>query len=302
MAGGPSVPAQVLYSNVGIYNGPIPKEGPKCVPIGLDFSAQNTYNIDFTMLQQRGFLSEIQAVFIDNFSNAQPVTLTVNGTNQRVVCPPLSQGIFPLFCPNPPRFVAQTTGMVAVGMQFLNVPITCLTWNAAGAPFTFSGSGALNVSDAALDATISNGAVATQPKSQGSTDALVPTFVGDDLFTGTFSDAGAHTIIAGNTRWFFTMAQILLSPDAAATTGATEITILLKDTGAGTTIAESIVTVPVAAPTLTDASAPLVALNLQNLSYNAKAAGNLTVTASVALTTGNFIFNVAGGTTNVIGP
>lgn len=164
--GGPSQPVQQTYSQVGIYNGPIPREGPKCIPVALAFATNNTYTIDFTLLWNRGAITELQAVYIDNSLNGSPVSLNVNGSNQTITAPPQSQGIYPIFCPNPPKFTAQSAGGVNVGMQFLNVPVTCLTWSSVGTPFTFTGGNALVVSDAALDSTIAGGQVAVKIQKQ----------------------------------------------------------------------------------------------------------------------------------------
>lgn len=157
MAGQVNQSVQVGYSPVGIYNGPIPQEGPKCVPVQLDFSLQNTYQIDFSLIYSRKFITELQAVFIDNSLSTTAFKLIVNGSNQNIVCPAGGQGIFPIFCPNPPKFIAQSTGGVVVACQFLNVPITCLVWNATAATFLFTGAGYLETSDVALDALIAGG-------------------------------------------------------------------------------------------------------------------------------------------------
>lgn len=299
--GGPSVPLEVRYSAVGVYNGPIPTEGPKTVPVALDFTTQTEYQIDFTMLQQRRLISELQAVFIDNFSSAQPLVLTVNGTNQRVVCPPQSQGIFPIFAPNPPRFVAQSTGGQVVTLQFLNVPITCLTWDGVGTPFQFTGSNALIVSDAALDAIISGGALAVSSSETTDGDNTIPSFAATKMFTGTTAAATAQTIIAGAPSWFATFVEILISPDAVQAAGG-EFTVSLIDSSGPTTIAEGICFVPGSAPTLSQASPPVLALLLEDIQILGLAAGNLEVQASAALTTGHLIWNVGGGTTSKTAP
>lgn len=161
MAGQTNQSVQVGYSPLGVYNGPIPPEGPKDVPVSLDFSLQNTYLIDFSLIYSRKFISELQAVFIDNSLSTVAFRLTVNGSNQTIVCPAGGQGIFPIFVPNPPKFSAQSTGGVVVALHFLNVPITCLVWNATLATFTFTGTGYAQVSDVALDAIIAGGKLLT---------------------------------------------------------------------------------------------------------------------------------------------
>lgn len=299
MANAPVQPTQVGYQAAGIYNGPIPPEGPKCIPIQLDFSAQNSYLLDFTLIQQRGFISELQAVFIDNSLNASPVMLTVNGTNQVVQVGGGTQGIYPIFVPNPPKFTAFSNGGVNVGMQFLNVPITCVNWNSNTSSFSFSGS-ALETADTILDATVANGHVTTQEFVQGSTDALIPKFVGTDLYTGSTSTSTAQTVIAGAPNMFLTFAEVLFTPDSYNAGG--EITVSLIDTSGPTTIAEGIIYLPSGAPTITQATPPCLAILLENFQYITHGvAGNLTLKLSAVLTAGSCFWNIAGGTTALVG-
>lgn len=296
----PVQPVQVGYSSVGIYNGPIPREGPKDIPISLDFSIQNTYQIDFTLIQQRGLISELQAVYIDNSLNASSVSLIVNGSNQKIVSAANSQGFYPILAPNPPKFTSQSIGGVAVQMHFLNIPITCLTWNTQNSTFNFTGSGYLNTSDVALDALIAGGTLPVSPKKQGQNDTLVPDFVGDDLFTGSTATTVAQTIIAGNPGFYFTFCDVEITPDAILGS-AGELTVTLKD--GATTIAQGICYLPASLGTITLETGPSVLIRLDNLQYNAKAgSNNLTLTLGTALTGGKVYWNVAGGQTAVIGP
>ena len=149
-------PLQTTWTPLGIYNGPIPREGPKAIPINLSFAAANTYQIDFTSLQQRGLITQLQAVWIDNSNNNQPVTLTNLSSQQAVKVPAGFQGTVPIFAPNPPQFSAQSTGNGTVQFLFLNVPVISMNWNAAGANFTFDGNGYLQTDDVTLNTLMSS--------------------------------------------------------------------------------------------------------------------------------------------------
>lgn len=163
----PTQPAQQTYVPVGIYNGPIPKEGPKSIPVQANFALVASYVIDFTLIYNQGFISELQAVWIDNSSNTQAVTLTNLSSNQSIVVAAGRQGIYPVLSPNPPRFSATSSGNGTVQFQFLNVPITCLSWPTSSTAFKFDTNGYLETDDVGLNAMftaiIANGGLVLQP-------------------------------------------------------------------------------------------------------------------------------------------
>jgi hypothetical protein len=186
-----SASQQAQYYAVGVYNGPIPKEGPKAVPIAADFSVLPSYDIDFTLLQQKGWVTQFQVVYIDNSLQTLPVILTVNGSNQKIQIAGGMQGTFPIFCPNPAKFNVQSNGGKLVNLQFLNVPVTCMQWSATANSLTFDGNGNALVSDAALDGLIAsgNGALPVQE-----TLANAPTSGSGTITTGGTS----QQLFAGN--------------------------------------------------------------------------------------------------------
>jgi hypothetical protein len=111
-------------------------------------------------------------VYIDNSLNGSAFTLTVAGTNMNVTARANSQGWYPLFCPNPPRFTFASSGGVNVPVFFGNMPMPSATWDTipedasnltAEAPDNFSivvGGTAQNVFAAGE---IENSAIITNP-------------------------------------------------------------------------------------------------------------------------------------------
>lgn len=163
----PTQPVQQRYVPLGIYNGPIPEEGPKTIPVSANFATAASYIIDFTMIYTQRFITEIQAVWIDNSTNNQAVTLTNLTSNQSITFGAGRQGIVPVICPNPPKFQATSSGNGNVQFQFLNVPITCLSWPTSNTAFAFDGSGNLLVDDSTLNALmasiVANGGLILEP-------------------------------------------------------------------------------------------------------------------------------------------
>jgi hypothetical protein len=305
--GGQSQPTQLGYTPIGVYNGPIPKEGPKVVPVSVNFATNNTFPIDFTLLFQRGVLSEIQAVWIDNTGNNANVTLTNLQTNQVIDVPAGFQGTVPVFASNPPQFKAQSAGNGPVQFMFLNVPIISQNWNAGSQAFEFDASGYLEVDDVTLNtlmASLANGTGQLNVSEFVTTngDTIQPRFEGSKLYNGNTNSGAAQTIIAGSVNWFITFAEILVSPDAAIA-AAGEFTVNLNDSGTGSVIASGICYLPSASPTITQATAPVLVILLEDFEYIGRQAGggNLTLTCSTSLSAGKVFWNVAGGTTAKIG-
>ena len=111
-----------------VQNLMVPNEGPKAVPLVLDFSQQPQYDLNLQNIESRNFISQIQSVFIDNRNNAQPVTITFDGSNQTIQCAPNRQGYFIVLCPNPASMHFVSTGLVKVSFQLLNFPVTNANW------------------------------------------------------------------------------------------------------------------------------------------------------------------------------
>lgn len=199
----PTQPAQQTYVPVGIYNGPIPKEGPKSIPVQANFATVNKYVIDFTLIYNQGFISELQAVWIDNSSNNAAVTLANLSSNQQIVVAAGRQGIYPVLSPNPPVFSATSAGTGNVQFQFLNVPITCLSWPTSASTFSFDGNGYLETDDIGLNtklaSIIANSGLVLQPakylnNSAGTAGLAVKAGAGT-LFGVTVGEKGTSTTL-----------------------------------------------------------------------------------------------------------
>ncbi len=117
------------YSATALATATIPEEGPKTIPFVFDFSQQATYPADLQNLQGRNFFSAAQSVFIDNSLNAAAVSITFDGTQQKVTAKPYTQGYYTVLCPNPIRFLAASTGAVVVRVYLLNVPVAGAVWS-----------------------------------------------------------------------------------------------------------------------------------------------------------------------------
>ena len=120
---------QLNAANIPVANAQIPAEGPKCVPLTLDFTAASTYTLDYGNMMERAFISMIQTVYIDAKDSAVTFTLTVPRTGQILTVKPHTQGYYPVLCPNPVTLQFDCAGGPSnLGVFLINVPIAPAQW------------------------------------------------------------------------------------------------------------------------------------------------------------------------------
>lgn len=119
-----------LGNRFGISNVIIPKGGPATIPALLDFTNTGEILIDGEIVISTGKIEYLQGVFIDNADNPDALSMTLDTTGQRVICPANSQGYFSILATNPPRITAETPqgGTKKIRVLFYNVPIQSGVW------------------------------------------------------------------------------------------------------------------------------------------------------------------------------
>jgi hypothetical protein len=113
-----------------VNNQEVPDEGPKAIPLLMDFSAAGEYDVDLTLQQEQGRISMIQTVFIDLSGASNDLTLTLPISGQVIVAKAGTQGYYSVLCPTPPRlnFSMPTSGGTLVPVFLINVPMSGVTW------------------------------------------------------------------------------------------------------------------------------------------------------------------------------
>lgn len=114
----------------GANNALIPKNGPKVAKAILDFSNAAEILVDGQQIVSQGHIEFLQGVYVDNGSNAVPLTLIMNTTKQRIIVPANTQGYYNILSPNNPKIIAQMAQLAnrTVELLFYNVPIQAHTW------------------------------------------------------------------------------------------------------------------------------------------------------------------------------
>lgn len=109
----------------------IPDEGPKSITVPLDFSLGTTFTLDLQNIMQRGFMSMVQGLYLDNSLGGSTLSVTFGSTNQNIKIAPNRQGYRMVLCPNPVNNITFfSTSGVAVSVNLLNFPVTNSDWPA----------------------------------------------------------------------------------------------------------------------------------------------------------------------------
>lgn len=115
-------------------NQQLPDEGPKAIPVRLDFTPSSpatlTYVLDLELIWSQAKISMIQTIFIDNSQNSNALSVTVNGTGQIIVAAANTQGYYAVLCPNPPKLsFSSASSSVALVVFLINIPISGVVWS-----------------------------------------------------------------------------------------------------------------------------------------------------------------------------
>lgn len=147
-------PAWLSYA---VLNGRLPsaQEGPRVMPLLLNFGLATSFLLDLKIAQQQARLSFVQTIYVDNTASAVPFTLQSQTVRQIIQIPAGGQGFVPVLEIESPVFTASSTGGVIVPIFLLNFPVSPAVWQ-ANAPALVVVNGKLQVSDVILDQLVGN--------------------------------------------------------------------------------------------------------------------------------------------------
>jgi len=121
------------YTRFGTYNAVLPSDGPKTYPFTADFRTIGSFGVDLTNEVTQGFIKFLSGGFFDNSNNANPLTIVVPTTNQKVIIPAKSQAYLPLLFTDTVSLQLTTTvdNQLLVPFFLCNFPITPAIWSVA---------------------------------------------------------------------------------------------------------------------------------------------------------------------------
>ena len=113
-------------------NQTVPAEGPKAVPVRLDFTGATItgYELDATLLEQLRYLSMIQTIYIDMVNNPNSLVVTVENGGQVIQAKGNTQGYYPILVPNPMKlFFRSSANSQIIPVFLINIPIAGVIWS-----------------------------------------------------------------------------------------------------------------------------------------------------------------------------
>lgn len=135
MSVGPAYASNILASGMSFVTLErtlgMPQGGPKCIPVLLDFTVQDSYSIDLSNLGIRSFIDMVQTVFVDLSTSAIGMTVDCPTSRQTLKIKPGTQGYYPILCPNPIKLTFTCVGGPAdAKVELLNFPVPPGQWSA----------------------------------------------------------------------------------------------------------------------------------------------------------------------------
>jgi hypothetical protein len=142
----------------------VPKGRCFFVPVNL---AAQPQDIDLQQVQARGYLSRVVTVFIDNSTNQNALALTFRNSRQRIICPPESQGYFPVLAAIPTLLtVTSDTVVGTVNIELLDYDEPASVWGADSTLGSVTITGTVDTRERATSATDRSSTIAVASVSQ----------------------------------------------------------------------------------------------------------------------------------------
>ena len=106
-----------------------PEEGTRSIRIPLDFSKTGVYTLDLTTVQDKGYFSMLQTIFVDASAATGSTSILDQGSQQTIIAGKNTQGYYPLLAPNPVQLTfSNASGSDFVTLWLINVAIPGVVW------------------------------------------------------------------------------------------------------------------------------------------------------------------------------
>lgn len=100
------------------------------IPTLLDFTGITQLSVDFALEQMQGSIEFIQAIYINNAANANPVNIVFAGMQYAIQCRASRQGIWPVLAPaGALALTASATAGMKVPIIVFNVQQPYFAWD-----------------------------------------------------------------------------------------------------------------------------------------------------------------------------
>jgi len=236
---------QQVQSYLSVQAQTVPLEGPRAIPLRLDFSVAAEFSLNMQNIQSRGFMSMVQAMWVDNSQGVTVLEINFPNTGQTIQIPIGGQGYVNVLCPNPATMSFSSTGTQVCVVHLLNYPVTNAIW------FFENGGGGLAYTGAA-PIVVTGTVISVETATTGNLGVVEPDGVSIDVAAGVISVPKATAILFG-----------IVEPDAITIDVAAGVIsvaprlAVISYTSTGSTVAAlPAVPAPGERATVTDATAP----------------------------------------------
>lgn len=242
----------------------VPKEGPRAIPLLLNFGLTTQFTLNLQNVISRGFISMVQALWIDNSQNSEQIQINFPNTQQTIRLEAGEQGYVNCLCPNPAQLsFSSISGDNGIVIHLLNYPVTNAVWQTTPSANTVN-----------QNVTYSAGILGP---------ALVANETLADSATDTVSD-----VVTGAPGYYVAGISVQLTSDATLTAG-TDLQITLTDSSSGA----------VAVLNLSPGSGLFGAI-LGFFWNNKVSDSTLTITFSTSLSAGNLFYTLNYGISETV--
>jgi hypothetical protein len=296
----------VQFSARPTNNQQLPSGNPKFVRIPLDFTGGGPIAVDLSSLVARGYISQIQCAYIDNSGNNSPIVFTFgNPVAQTLTVPGLTQGFYPVICPDNNLTAFSTGGVAGPSIALLNVPIAPMHWSVVQATNVYDGNGFLKTADQNIAPAVAGNKVVVSNPILESLFAYEQNLIARSATIAPAATSALDLLAQAATWTSFTLDSfdVSLSTDAVKA-AAGLVTVSLKQTTSrtvatgGLTLWSKQIYVPAAAGN-TPGVIEIAKREKMNYRNTTGAAAYLHLLIDNALTGGTFTINIAGNVNNV---
>lgn len=126
---------QQLLQISQIQNMYVPSEGPKAIPVNLDYTGGSAsplvYTLDLQNFQSLGNLQMVQTLYVDCSASSNDLTMTMS-SGQVIVAKAGTQGYYAVLCPNPVKIAfSSATSSVVIPVFLINTALPGVVWDAS---------------------------------------------------------------------------------------------------------------------------------------------------------------------------
>ncbi len=122
------------FAQIPTFTMQVPKDGPKAVPLDVDFSGFETFIVDLLQYHNAGRIDAVQSLYFDNSYMDESVLIIPDQGNQVIQIPGRTQGYVNVFISDNFKLEFYSLGSSIFKASLMNVPVYPDRWNSTLTP------------------------------------------------------------------------------------------------------------------------------------------------------------------------